>query len=179
MHPTGNLTTIILTRGTSRSLGRAKGFSRTYTASQELREWHKGQIFCRNTGDSMGLGAWWGLVLTANCWLNSPTLHLPTENPVSAPLSSIVYVTIAAPLEIILKFMVLLQRGMEEGGIWERGCKRGDLHSPSRDKAGTVAETGLRIKMDGHSHHCICILDQRQVPTIGNCLLKLCLKPWW
>lgn len=61
-----------------------------------------------------------------NCHMNSPTLHLPTENPVPAPLFPILCVTIGAPLEIILKGMVLLQRGRSKEAS-EKGAARGEI----------------------------------------------------
>lgn len=61
---------------------------------------------------------------------------LPMENPVPALLFPILCVTIVAPLEIILKGMVLLQRGQSKEAS-KKGAARGEISSPSRDKAGT------------------------------------------
>lgn len=114
MHPTGNFTTIVLTRGRTG----------TCAASWELGEWREGQISCRNVGDIVGLGAWQGLVLMENGHIKRPTLHLCKENQVPALLISILSVTIVAPLEIVFKWMVLyggdgvrrhLRRGLQEG----------------------------------------------------------------
>lgn len=57
---------------------------------------------------------------------NCPTLHVPTENPVPDPLFPILCVTIAAPLEIILTGMVLLQRGWSKAAS-EKGAARGEV----------------------------------------------------
>lgn len=123
-----------------------------------------------------GSGSLIGLVLMENC----PALHLPMENPVPAPLFPILCVTKAAPLEITLQGMVLLQRGRSKEAS-AKGAARGDIcthQAGTRDKAGTGTETRLSKKMHGHSHHLVCILLPGQVPALGNCPLDLCLKPW-
>lgn len=174
MHLLGNFTTIVLPRTSCSSLGAAKGCSRTCAASQELGEWQEGQISCRNTGDMAGLGAWGGLVLMENCRMNSPALHLPTENP----LFPVLWVTTAAP-----------QKSSSEGWFccWgDRVRRRLRKRLQERRSALTQrgqgrdsTETGLSVRMHGHSHHWVCILLPGQVPPLGNCLLSLCLKPRW
>lgn len=58
--------------------------------------------------------------------MNSPTLHLPMENPILALLFPILSVATVAPLEIILKGMVLLQRGRSKKAA-EKGAARGGI----------------------------------------------------
>lgn len=68
-----------------------------------------------------------------NCHVNIPTLHLPMENPVLAPLFPILCVATVAPPEIILKGMVLLQRAWSKKAS-EKGATRGGICTPQARK---------------------------------------------
>lgn len=84
----------------------------------------------------------WDLVGMENCHMDSPTRHLPMENPILAPLFPFLCVATVSPLEIILKGMVLLQgewskkaseKGAPRGGICthQAGRRQGQTQKPS------------------------------------------------
>lgn len=87
----------------------------------------------------------WDLVGMENCHMDSPTRHLPMENPILAPLFPFLCVATVSPLEIILKGMVLLQgewskkaseKGLQEGGsaLTKQGEGRDRHRNPAEHK---------------------------------------------
>lgn len=86
----------------------------------------EGRTSWKRAAGMVGVGAWWDLLRMENCHRNSPTSHLPMENPIPAPLFSVLCVATVAPQEIILKGVALLQRGWSEKAS-EKGAARGGI----------------------------------------------------
>lgn len=84
---------------------------------------------------------------------------------------------VSPSLEMILKWVALLQSDGVRRHL-RKGLQGGRSALTKQRWGRDRHKNGLSIKMHGHSHHLVCILLPGQVPTLGNCLLNFCLKPW-
>lgn len=162
MHPAGNFTTIVLTRGCTG----------TCAASWALGEWWEGQNSCRNVGDIVGL------FLMENGHIKRPTLHLSTENQVPAPLISILSVTIVAPLEIIFKGVVLLRIGWSKEASSEKEPARGDICThQARARQGQAQKPGWAQSCVATATSWFAFYSQSRSPLWTNAYLTSAPNP--